>query len=516
MLNDELKSQLKQLLQLMEGNVELSASLGSDDKSKELKELLDEVSSMSSNISVEETDLKRTPSFTVNRPGEDTGITFAGLPMGHEFNSLVLALLQVSGRPPKEEQAVIDQIKALDRPLHFETYISLTCQKCPDVVQALNLMSLLNPNITHTMIDGAIFKEESENIMAVPAIFLNGEEFGNGRMSVQDILTSLGSQADPSEFNDKAPYDVLILGGGPASGTSAIYTARKGLRTGIVADRIGGQVNDTAAIENFVTVKETDGPTFSSALEDHIKQYDDIDVMTGVRASGIEKTDDDIVITLDNDAQLHSKTVIIATGARWRKLQVPGEDALINKGVAFCPHCDGPLFEGKDVAVVGGGNSGVEAAIDLAGIVKHVTLLERNTELKADDVLQQRLNSLSNVTVIKQAQTTEVIGEYSVTGLKYNDISTNKEHTIELDGIFVQIGLLPNTEWLDEYVDMNEAKEITIDRKNATSVPGIFAAGDVTDDRNKQIIISMGAGANAALNAFDYIIRHTKIEASVM
>ncbi|MCM3519193.1 alkyl hydroperoxide reductase subunit F [Staphylococcus xylosus] len=507
MLNDQLKSQLQQLLQLMEGDVVLKASLGADDKSNELKELLDEVSAASSHITIEETDLKRTPSFSVNRPGEETGITFAGLPMGHEFNSLVLALLQVSGRAPKEEQAVIDQIKSLDKPLHFETYISLTCQKCPDVVQALNLMSLLNPNITHSMIDGAIFREESEDIMAVPAVFLDGEEFGNGRMTVQDILANLGSQADPAEFNDKDPYDVLIVGGGPASGSAAVYTARKGLRTGIVADRIGGQVNDTATIENFVTVKETDGPKFASALEDHIKQYD-IDVMTGIRANEIEKTDSGIVVSLENGAKLTSKTVIISTGARWRKLEVPGEEALINKGVAFCPHCDGPLFENKNVAVVGGGNSGVEAAIDLAGIVEHVTLLERNASLKADNVLQERLNSLPNVTVIKNAQTTEVLGENAVTGIKYQDKSLGEEHTLELEGIFVQIGLLPNTEWLNNYVELNEANEIMIDRKNATSIPGIFAAGDVTDDRNKQIIISMGSGANAALNAFDYIIRH--------
>ncbi|MCY1601119.1 alkyl hydroperoxide reductase subunit F [Staphylococcus pettenkoferi] len=507
MLNDELKSQLQQLLQLMEGDVVLRASLGSDDKSEELKALLDEVSAMSSQIQVEEASLKRTPSFTVNRPDEDTGITFAGIPMGHEFNSFVLALLQVSGRPPKEEQSVLNQIKSLEGPLHFETFVSLTCQKCPDVVQALNLMSVVNPNITHTMIDGAVFKDESEDIMAVPAVFLNGEEFGNGRMSVQDILNQLGSKADPSEFNDKDPYDVLIVGSGPASGTAAIYTARKGLRTGIVADRIGGQVNDTATIENFVTVKETEGPQFSSALEDHINQYD-VDVMKGIQAKGIEKTDDGIEVTLDNDAKLMSKTVIIATGARWRKLQIPGEDRLLNKGVAFCPHCDGPLFEGKDVAVVGGGNSGVEAAIDLAGIVKNVTLLERNPELKADNVLQERLRELPNVTIVKNAQTTEVLGEDSVTGIQYQDKETGEEHEIQLDGIFVQIGLLPNTEWLDNYVELNQGNEVMIDRKNATSVPGIFAAGDVTDDRNKQIIISMGAGANAALNAFDYIIRN--------
>lgn len=290
MLNKDLKQQLSQLLDLMEGDVQFVASIGSDDKSKELKDLLDEISGMSERITVVEKDLKRTPSFSVNRPNEETGITFAGIPLGHEFNSLVLAILQVSGRAPKEKESIINQIKALDGSYHFETYVSLTCQKCPDVVQALNLMSVINPNITHTMIDGAIFRDESENIMAVPAVFLDGEEFGNGRMTISDILSKLGSTQDASEYENKDPYDVLIIGGGPASGSAAIYTARKGLRTGIIADRIGGQVNDTAGIENFITVKQTTGSEFSSNLADHIAQYD-IDAMTGIRATNIEKTD---------------------------------------------------------------------------------------------------------------------------------------------------------------------------------------------------------------------------------
>lgn len=491
MLNADLKQQLKQLLELMEGNVEFVASLGSDDKSKELKDLLTEITEMSPRLSLSEKSLKRTPSFEVNRPGEETGVTFAGIPLGHEFNSLVLAILQVSGRAPKEKQSIIDQIKNLEGSFHFETFISLTCQKCPDVVQALNLMSVINPNITHSMIDGAVFREE----------------FGNGRMTIQDILSKLGSTADASEFENKEPYDVLIVGGGPASGSAAIYTARKGLRTGIVADRIGGQVNDTAGIENFITVKETTGSEFSSNLAAHIEQYD-IDAMTGIRATDIEKTDEAIKVTLENGAVLESKTVIIATGAGWRKLNIPGEEQLINKGVAFCPHCDGPLFENKDVAVIGGGNSGVEAAIDLAGIVNHVTLFEFAGELKADNVLQDRLRSLSNVDIKTNAKTTEVVGEDHVTGIRYEDMSTGEEHLLNLDGIFVQIGLLPNTSWLKDAVELNERGEIVIDRNNNTNVPGIFAAGDVTDQKNKQIIISMGAGANAALNAFDYIIRN--------
>ena len=378
--------------------------------------------------------------------------------------------------------------------------------KCPDVVQALNLMSVVNPNITHTMIDGSVFREESEDIMAVPAVFLDGEEFGNGRMTISDILTKLGSTQDASEFEGKDPYDVLIIGGGPASGSAAIYTARKGLRTGIIADRIGGQVNDTAGIENFITVKETTGSQFSANLAAHIEEYD-IDTMTGIRATNIEKTDQAIRVTLENNAVLETKTAIIST-ASWRKLNIPGEDRLINKGVAFCPHCDGPLFENKDVAVIGGGNSGVEAAIDLAGIVKHVTLFEYSSELKADTVLQDRLRSLSNVDIHTNARTAEVLGEDHVTGISYEDLNSGEMKELSLDGIFVQIGLVPNTSWIGDAVELNNRGEVVIDRNNNTNVPGIFAAGDVTDQKNKQIIISMGAGANAALNAFDYIIRN--------
>ncbi|WP_322556165.1 alkyl hydroperoxide reductase subunit F [Staphylococcus haemolyticus] len=507
MLNADLKQQLQQLLGLMEGDVEFRASIGSDDKSKELKELLDEIAEMSEHITIVEKELKRTPSFSVSKPDEEAGVTFAGIPLGHEFNSLVLAILQVSGRAPKEKQSIIDQIKGLEGKYNFETYVSLTCQKCPDVVQALNLMSVVNPNITHTMIDGSVFREESEDIMAVPAVFLDGEEFGNGRMTISDILTKLGSTQDASEFEGKDPYDVLIIGGGPASGSAAIYTARKGLRTGIIADRIGGQVNDTAGIENFITVKETTGSQFSANLAAHIEEYD-IDTMTGIRATNIEKTDQAIRVTLENNAVLETKTAIISTGASWRKLNIPGEDRLINKGVAFCPHCDGPLFENKDVAVIGGGNSGVEAAIDLAGIVKHVTLFEYSSELKADTVLQDRLRSLSNVDIHANARTAEVLGEDHVTGISYEDLNSGEMKELSLDGIFVQIGLVPNTSWIGDAVELNNRGEVVIDRNNNTNVPGIFAAGDVTDQKNKQIIISMGAGANAALNAFDYIIRN--------
>ncbi|WP_353420691.1 alkyl hydroperoxide reductase subunit F [Staphylococcus coagulans] len=507
MLNQELKQQLSQLLDLMEGDVVLKASTGSDENSQKVDNLVNEVAEMSSRITVEKADLKRTPSFSINRPGEDTGITFAGVPLGHEFNSFVLALLQVSGRAPKEEQSVIDQIKSIEQPLHFETYISLTCHKCPDVVQALNLMSVLNPNITHTMIDGAVFKEEAEDIMAVPAIFLNGEQFGNGRMTVTDILSTLGQGPDASAFENKEVFDVLVIGGGPASASSAIYAARKGLTTGIVADRIGGQVNDTADIENLIGVKKTTGPSLSTNLEEHIKDYN-IDVMKGVRAEQLEKTDKTVSVTLDNGAVLETRSLIIGTGARWRKIGVPGEEKYTNKGVAYCPHCDGPLFEGKDVAVIGGGNSGIEAAIDLAGICKNVTVLEFSDTLKADSVLQERLKSLPNTQVITNAATKEITGDDRVNGLTYTDMQSKEDKHIDLDGVFVQIGLSPNTEWLGDSVQRNRIGEIEVDRLGNTNVPGVFAAGDCTDQRYKQIIISMGSGATAALSAFDYLIRN--------
>lgn len=507
MLNQELKQQLTQLLDLMEGDIVFKLSAGTDEHSEKLSNLVQEVAEMSPRITVENADLKRTPSFSINRPNEDTGITFAGVPLGHEFNSFVLALLQVSGRAPKESQSVIDQIKAIDKPLHFETFVSLTCQKCPDVVQALNLMSVLNPNITHTMIDGAVFKKEAEDIMAVPAIFLNGETFGNGRMTVSDILNELGEGPDASEFEGKETFDVLVVGGGPASASAAIYSARKGLKTGIVADRIGGQVNDTADIENLIGVKKTTGPELSTNLEQHITDYN-VDVMKGVRADEIKKTDEGTEITLDNGATLKTKSLIIATGARWRQLGVPGESEFTNKGVAYCPHCDGPLFEGKDVAVVGGGNSGVEAAIDLAGICKHVTLFEYGDTMRADSVLQERLHSLPNTTVITNAATSEITGTDRVNGITYTDRKNDESKHIELDGVFVQIGLSPNTEWIGDAVQRNRMGEIEVDRLNQTNVPGIFAAGDCTDQRYKQIIISMGSGASAALSAFDYLIRN--------
>ncbi|KKB40539.1 alkyl hydroperoxide reductase subunit F [Bacillus thermotolerans] len=507
-LDAEIKSQLNQYLQLLENDIVLKVSAGSDDVSKEMLALVDELASLSSKITVEQAELTRTPSFSINRVGEETGITFAGVPLGHEFTSLVLALLQVSGRAPKVDQNVIDQIKSIDGEYHFETYVSLTCHNCPDVVQALNIISVLNPNVTHTMIDGAAFKEEveSKNVMAVPAVFLNGEFWNGGRISLQEILAKLGEGLSAEDFEDKDPYDVLVVGGGPAGASAAIYAARKGIRTGIVAERFGGQILDTLSIENFISVKATEGPKLAQALEEHVKEYN-IDVMDLQRAKRLEKKDL-FEVELENGAVLKSKSVIISTGARWRNINVPGEQELKNKGVAYCPHCDGPLFAGKDVAVIGGGNSGVEAAIDLAGIVKHVTVLEFGPELKADQVLQERLHSLPNVTVITNAATQEITGTDNVTGLTYTDRETGEENHIELQGVFVQIGLVPNTEWLEGTLERNRIGEIVVDKRGATTLPGVFAAGDCTDSAYNQIIISMGSGATTALSAFDYLIRN--------
>ncbi|PEC08111.1 alkyl hydroperoxide reductase subunit F [Bacillus toyonensis] len=506
-LDADIKTQLSQYLQLMENDILLKVSSGDDNVSKDMLSLVDELATMSSKITVDKVELERTPSFSVNRPDEDTGVVFAGIPLGHEFTSLVLALLQVSGRAPKVEQKLIDQIKNIQGEYHFESYISLSCHNCPDVVQALNVMSVLNSGITHTMIDGAAFKEEveSKDIMAVPTVFLNGESFGSGRMTLEEILAKMGNGPDASELSDKDPYDVLVVGGGPAGASAAIYAARKGIRTGIVAERFGGQVMDTMGIENFISVKRTEGPKLVASLEEHVKEYD-IDVMNLQRAKRLEKKEL-IEVELENGAILKSKSVIVSTGARWRNVGVPGEAEFKNKGVAYCPHCDGPLFIGKDVAVIGGGNSGIEAAIDLAGIVKHVTVLEFMPELKADAVLQERLNSLPNVTVLKNVQTKEITGTDKVNGISYIDRETEEVHHVELQGVFVQIGLVPNTDWLGETVERARG-EIVTDKHGATNVPGVFAAGDCTNNPYKQIIISMGSGANAALGAFDYLIRN--------
>jgi len=513
MLDTTLKAQLKTYLEKVTLPIEIAASLDDSEKSREMHALLQDIASLSDHVALTERsgDGERTPSFSVSRAGAGMGIRFAGIPMGHEFTSLVLALLQAGGHPPKVDAEVLEQIRNLQGKYYFETYISLSCQNCPDVVQALNLMAVVNPNIRHVMIDGALFQEEvsARQIMAVPTVLLNGETFGQGRMGLEEILAKLDSgaaQREAAKLAQKDTFDMLVVGGGPAGASAAIYAARKGIRTGIVAERFGGQVLDTLAIENFISVKETEGPKLAAALEQHVKEYD-VDVMNLQRAEQLIPGDL-IEIKLAGGASLKAKSVVLATGARWRQMNVPGENEYRNRGVAYCPHCDGPLFKGKRVAVVGGGNSGVEAAIDLAGIVSHVTLLEFDSKLRADAVLQRKLYSLPNVTVITQAQTTEVTGDGSkVNGLRYIDRRNGEACGIELEGIFVQIGLLPNTDWLKGTVALSSRGEIEVDACGQTSVPGVFAAGDVTTVPYKQIIIAMGEGSKAALGAFDHLIR---------
>ena len=518
MLDANIKAQLKSYLERVTQPIEIVASLDDGPKSREMKELLDDVAAQSSLITLIERrdDNERKPSFSVGPKGGEGRVRFAGLPMGHEFTSLVLALLQVGGHPSKLAQDVIEQIRSLDGQYRFETYFSLSCQNCPDVVQALNLMAVLNPNIQHVAIDGALFQQEVEQreVMSVPTIFLNGEVFGAGRMGVEEIVAKLDTNAGKREaekIKAKAPYDVLVIGGGPAGAAAAIYAARKGIRTGVAAERFGGQVLDTMAIENFISVPYTEGPKLAAALEQHVKDYQ-VDVMNLQRAEKLVPAGADgmVEVHLANGASLKSKTVILSTGARWRQMNVPGENEYRNKGVAYCPHCDGPLFKGKRVAVIGGGNSGVEAAIDLAGIVAQVTLIEFDGKLRADEVLQRKLHSLPNVRVVTSAQTTEVLGDGSkVTGLVYKDRAGGDTHRVELEGIFVQIGLLPNTEWLKGVVELSPRGEIVIDDRGQTSVPGVFAAGDATTVPYKQIVIAVGEGAKASLSAFDHLIRHS-------
>ena len=515
MLEDDLKTQLKAYLERLQRPVVLVASVDDGTKSAEMLELLEDIRALSDKVTVEVSrdDAHRKPSFAITSPGHDIGLRFAGLPMGHEFTSLVLALLQVGGHPSKTAPEVIEQIKNIEGEYSFETYFSLSCQNCPDVVQALNLMAVLNPNIRHVAIDGALFQDEVEarQIMSVPSIYLNGEVFGQGRMGVEEILAKIDTGAaarDAEKLTARDAFDVLVVGGGPAGAAAAIYAARKGIRTGVAAERFGGQVLDTMAIENFISVQETEGPKLARALEEHVRHYE-VDIMNLQRGTALSQDADGVTtIELESGASVRGRTVVLATGARWREMGVPGEQEYRGRGVAYCPHCDGPLFKGKRVAVIGGGNSGVEAAIDLAGIVAHVTLLEFDSKLRADAVLQRKLRSLPNVRIITSAQTTEVLGDGKrVTGLVYRDRAGGDSHRVELEGVFVQIGLLPNTEWLKGSVELSPRGEIIVDARGETSLPGIFAAGDVTTVPYKQIVIAVGEGAKASLSAFDHLIR---------
>jgi len=517
MLDDTLKAQLGAYLERVQQPFEIVASLSDSENSKEMLDLLQTITGLRSDKITLKTDGQdaRRPSFTLQRAGSDTALRFAGLPLGHEFTSLVLALLWTGGHPPKVEQDEIDQVKALDGDFNFEVYMSLSCHNCPDVVQALSLMAILNPKVKTTVIEGGAFQEEVEKreIMAVPMVFLNGQVFGSGRMELAEIVAKLDTGAaarDAAKLSAKAAYDVLIVGGGPAGAAAAVYAARKGIRTGVVAERFGGQTNDTLGIENYISVLETDGPKFAAALEAHTRAYD-VDIMNLQRADKLIAADQPgglIEVQLANGASLKARSVIISTGARWRNVNVPGEAEYRNKGVAYCPHCDGPLFKGKRVSVIGGGNSGVEAAIDLAGVVAHVTLIEFADQLKADAVLVNKLKSLPNVEIHTNAQTTEITGaDGKVNGLRYKDRATGVEHLVELEGVFVQIGLVPNTEWLKGTLELSKHGEIIVDAKGATNLPGVFAAGDVTTVPYKQIVIAAGDGAKAALGAFDHLIR---------
>ncbi|HEX5650133.1 MAG TPA: alkyl hydroperoxide reductase subunit F [Steroidobacteraceae bacterium] len=520
MLDADLKQQLQDYLGRMTQPIEIVASLDDSDAAREMAALLQDIAPLSSLIRYRElrgagvADDTRTPSFRITRAGEDMGITFAGIPVGHEFTSLVLALLQAGGYPPKVDAAVIEQIRALEGDYTFEVFISLSCHNCPEVVQSLNLMAVLNPRVRVTTIDGALFQDEVERrqVMAVPYVALNGQVFNQGRISLEELLAKVDTRAGAraaEQINARSTFDVLVVGGGPAGSSAAIYAARKGIRTGVVADRYGGQVLDTLGIENFISVKETEGPKLAAALEEHVKHYD-VDIMNLQRAAALEPAGADGLLTvrLESGASIRSRTVIVATGARWRQMNVPGEKEYAGKGVAYCPHCDGPLFKGKRVAVIGGGNSGVEAAIDLAGIVAHVTLIEYDGKLRADEVLQRKLRSLPNVRVIVSAQTTGVHGaDGKVNALSYKDRATGDVHRVDLEGVFVQIGLLPNTDWLKGTVALSPRGEIVVDDRGQTSVAGVFAAGDATTVPYKQIIIAMGEGSKAALSAFDHLIR---------
>ena len=515
MLADNIKTQLQEYLKNIKDKVEITAYVDDGAKSKELLGLLETVAQLCSLVSLDvKTDsAERVPSFKIGRPTDATSMSFAGIPMGHEFSSLVLALLQAGGHPVKVEPEVAEQIAQLDGDYEFETYVSLSCNNCPEVVQSLNAMAAINPNIRNTMIDGSLFQDEvdARQVMAVPSVYLNGKLFAQGRIGIQEILNKIdtnASQRQAEAIGKKEPFDVLVVGGGPAGASAAIYAARKGIRTGIVTERFGGQVLDTLGIENFISVKETEGPRLVAQLEEHVKSYE-VDVMASQAVAGLEANPGAMTtLTLENGATLKSKAVIIATGARWREMNVPGEQEYRGRGVAYCPHCDGPLFKGKSVAVIGGGNSGVEAAIDLAGIVGDVTLIEFDDKLRADAVLQTKLNSLPNVKVIVSAQTTEVLGDgKKVTGLTYKNRPSSEIHDLKLDGIFVQIGLVPNSGWLPKDFPLAARGEIPVDDRGQTGIPGVFAAGDVTTVPYKQIIVAMGEGAKASLAAFDYLIR---------
>lgn len=509
MLDKETKQNLAHYLEMLESPVIFSTSTDDSNDSRKLLEFLNEIAQMTEKVTIEEKKLSRTPSFEINPLNGTSGIAFAGIPLGHEFSSFLLALLQVSGRPPKITDSLTQQIKQIQQDLHFETYVSLTCHNCPDVVQALNILSVLNPTTHHTMIEGGMYQNEitEKQVLAVPTVYLNGQEFASGRMTLEQIIEQITGPQTVTPSSESTPYDVLVIGGGPAASSAAIYAARKGIRTGLVADSLGGQVIETLGIENMIGTPYTEGPQLMKQVEEHLRSYP-VDIMTNQLVTSLQKQNDSFAVSLKSGQKLTTKTAIIATGARWRSINVPGEKEFKNKGIAYCPHCDGPLFTGKDVAVIGGGNSGIEAAIDLAGLANHVYVLEFLSELKADKILQDKLATLSNVTILLNAETQEITGTTHVDSITYKDRTTGKKQTLDVAGVFILIGLVPNTEWLSAPLEMNERGEIIVDQHGETSIKGLFAAGDCTNSSYKQIIISMGSGATAALGAFDYLMRN--------
>jgi NADH-dependent peroxiredoxin subunit F len=518
MLDTAIKSQLRSYLERLQQPLQLVASYGANSLAagKDLRQFLNDIQDCSPLMTMTEAaSAEYVPSFGIALAGQPARVVFAGLPLGHEFSSLVLALLQVGGHPPKVAPEVVQQVRSLSAAMHFEVFMSLSCHNCPEVVQALNLMAALNPNIRTTIIDGALFQDEVQrrDILAVPAVFLNGQPFATGRMTVEDVLAKLDTSSaarEAAKLDAQAPFEVLVVGGGPAGAAAAVYAARKGIRTGVVAERFGGQTNDTLGIENYISVLETNGPKFASDLEGHVRHYG-VEVISRQRAAKLvpaAKPGGLVELVTESGGVLKARTVILSTGARWRNVNVPGEQEYKNKGVAYCPHCDGPLFKGKRVAVIGGGNSGVEAAIDLAGLAAQVTVIEYGSHLKADAVLVNKLRSLANVTVLTQAKTTEFVGDGTrLTGVRYVDQVTETTHRLELEGVFVQIGLVPNTEFLQGTVDLTRFGEIIVDAKGATNLEGVFAAGDATTALYKQIVIAAGDGAKAALSAFDHLMR---------
>ena len=509
MLDKETKQNLAHYLEMLESPVIFSTSTDDSNDSRKLLEFLNEIAQMTEKVTIEEKKLSRTPSFEINPLNGTSGIAFAGIPLGHEFSSFLLALLQVSGRPPKITDSLTQQIKQIQQDLYFETYVSLTCHNCPDVVQALNILSVLNPTIHHTMIEGGMYQNEitEKQVLAVPTVYLNGQEFASGRMTLEQIIEQITGSQTVTPSSESMPYDVLVIGGGPAASSAAIYAARKGIRTGLVADSLGGQVIETLGIENMIGTPYTEGPQLMKQVEEHLRSYP-VDIMTNQLVTSLQKQNDSFAVSLKSGRKLTTKTAIIATGARWRSINVPGEKEFKNKGIAYCPHCDGPLFTGKDVAVIGGGNSGIEAAIDLAGLANHVYVLEFLSELKADKILQDKLATLSNVTILLNAETQEITGTTYVDSITYKDRTTGENQTLDVAGVFILIGLVPNTEWLSALLEMNERGEIIVDLHGETSIKGLFAAGDCTNSSYKQIIISMGSGATAALGAFDYLMRN--------